>query len=151
MTRQTPEQRLLAKIKIDPTDPDACWVWTGTVSTDGYGPHAAVWRVYNGPVPAGLTLDHTCHVRHCVSPAHLRLATRKEQQENRAGAQRNSTSGIRGVHWNSQAGKWRVQVRHNRRLHIGGFFDDLDEAAEAARALRNQLFTHNDADRTEAE
>src|SRR5690606_10289399 len=29
MTRQTPEQRLLAKIKIDPTDPDACWVWTG--------------------------------------------------------------------------------------------------------------------------
>ena len=35
--------------------------------------HRAAWVAANGQVPLGMTLDHTCKVRRCVNPAHLRL------------------------------------------------------------------------------
>ena len=161
MPRQTFEQRLFAKVLIDRDDPDACWMWTaGTIPT-GYGrikrdgrlvlAHRAVFEIYNGPITPGMHLDHTCHVPACVNPDHLREVTHKQNHENRAGARRDSRSGVRGVSWDSRLGKWEVRVGHNRRSHFGGRFDDLDEAAEAARQLRLRLFTHNDADRADAE
>ena len=168
MTRQTFEQRLFAKIKIDPTDPDGCWVWTGGTNSKGYGrvwdgtftdagnprltlPYHATYEMYRGPIPAGMILDHICHTPRCVNPEHLRATTPKENQENRAGANKNSSSGVLGVHWQKHRGRWRVKVQHNGLTHHGGYFDSLDEAAEAARALRNRLFTHNNGDRTESE
>jgi len=161
------KQRLFAKIKIDPTDPNGCWLWMAATNSKGYGQiwdgtftpagnrrmakaYRAVYEIYRGPIPAGKQLDHTCHVRRCVNPEHLRPVTSKQNHENRAGARRGSRSGVRGVSWNSRRGKWRVAVGHNGRNHHGGYFDDLDDAAEAARALRNRLYTHNDADREDA-
>lgn len=40
-------------------------------------------------------------------------------------------------------------LAHNKawQANCVGFFDDLEEAAEAARRARNKVFTHNDADR----
>lgn len=35
--------------------------------------HRAAWVAANGQVPLGMTLDHTCKVRRCVNPAHLRM------------------------------------------------------------------------------
>jgi hypothetical protein len=42
-----------------------------------------------------------------------------------------------------------VTARHNGKTYYGGVFplDQLAEAEEAAIALRNRLFTHNDLDR----
>lgn len=60
---------------------DGCWLWTGSISSVGYG--VFHWRVdqrlahrlsywwYVGDIAEGLTLDHLCEVRHCVNPAHL--------------------------------------------------------------------------------
>jgi hypothetical protein len=94
-----------------------------------------------------MQIDHQCHRRDCVNPSHLRPVTRKQNQENRAGAQRRSRSGIRGVYWDSRDQRWRGGVRHNgRHVTVGGF--DTAEAAEAAViAKRCELFTHNDGDR----
>ncbi|MIE50535.1 HNH endonuclease, partial [Salmonella enterica subsp. enterica] len=58
-----------------------------------------------------------------------------------------NSSGKRGVRWNPQVGKWHACYSHNGKAHCVGFFDDLEEAAEAARRARNKVFTHNDADR----
>jgi hypothetical protein len=65
-----------------------CWLWTGAVSSSGYG--RAHWRGVQttaqrraylelvGPIPDGLHLDHLCGVRRCVNPVHLEPVTRLE-------------------------------------------------------------------------
>ena len=61
---------------------DECWEWLGRLDQDGYGlspnrsvndrgAHRAMYRLYVGPIPEGLTLDHLCRNRSCVNPAHL--------------------------------------------------------------------------------
>jgi hypothetical protein len=61
-----------------------CWIWHGRRS-DGYGKvmadgkhmmaHVLMWEHENGPVPAGLELDHLCRVRQCANPSHLEAVT----------------------------------------------------------------------------
>ena len=74
--------------------PDGCWLWTGIIHYTGYGKfkaggktvlaHRFAWEQIKGELPpfkpGGLQLDHLCHVRHCVNPAHLELVTAKENQ-----------------------------------------------------------------------
>lgn len=136
---------------------DSCWNWTASIRPDGYGqvssygkvslPHRVSYELANGPIQPGIHIDHKCHNRACVNPAHLRPVTTKENQENRSGASRVSATGVRGVSWSARRGKWRAQVGHNgKSIHVG-YFTDLREAEAAAIALRNELFTHNDMDK----
>ncbi len=37
--------------------------------------HRIAFAYYKGPIPAGMTVDHTCRIRHCLNPDHLRLLT----------------------------------------------------------------------------
>lgn len=135
-----------------------CWIWTGALASTGYGQlrvagviqlaHRLSYEWANGEIPAGAEIDHRCHVRSCVNPAHLRLATKKQNMENPAGLRQDNKSGVRGVSWHRQTGKWRASVGHNgRRFHVG-LFASLAEAEAAVITKRNDLFTHNDADRT---
>lgn len=133
-----------------------CWIWTGTRSVDGYGALSiggTIWRAHRlavewfaGEIPAGCDVDHACRVRLCVNPAHLRPATRSENMQNQASEGR-GRSGIRGVGWDPYTRRWQVKVQHHGRTYHGGRFDDLAAAERAARDLRNNLFTHNEADR----
>lgn len=62
-----------------------CWLWTGAVSSTGYGSVGIAGRTHNahrvayesatGPIPAGLQLDHLCRVRRCIRPDHLEPVT----------------------------------------------------------------------------
>lgn len=66
---------------------DGCWISTYSVASHGYTQigwqdgsgrhmvlaHRAAWVHVNGQMPLGMTLDHTCKVRRCVNPAHLRM------------------------------------------------------------------------------
>jgi len=106
-------------------------------------PHRLSWEFENGQIPDGMEIDHICHNGLCVNPAHLRLATRKQNSENRECGW--GKSGIRGVRY--RAGKWEVGFTHGGRFVYGGRFNSRDEADEAARRMRLELFTHNDADR----
>jgi hypothetical protein len=137
-----------------------CWLWTGSLfQKTGYGKfsrggrhqyaHRVAYEFLVGPIPERRGLDHrhTCP-KNCVNPAHLRPATQKQNMENRSGAQRNNlSSGVRGVTWDKERGKWQAKVKHNGRYVFAGRFDDLADAEAAAVAKRNQLFTHNDMDR----
>lgn len=105
----------------------------------------------HGPIPDGMVVDHyVCHNRACVNVEHLRLATSKQNNENRAGANRNSASGIRGVSWNSRLRKWAAEVCHHRKRYRAGLFLEKADAEAAVIELRNSLFTHNEADRAAA-
>jgi hypothetical protein len=67
-----------------------CWLWTGALDRDGYGrvtvngqggkmAHRIAYELAVGPIPEGLTLDHSvCGVTRCVNPAHMEPVTNAE-------------------------------------------------------------------------
>lgn len=146
--------------KVDKTE--TCWNWTAYRDKDGYGrfspragemagAHRFVFELAGVAIPAGMVVDHRCHNTSCVRLGHLRVVSQKQNCENRAGAQHdNKSSGVRGVSWSAKAKKWMAHVRHNGVLIRLGSFMDLHEAESAVIAKRNELFTHNDADRETA-
>lgn len=150
----TPADRFWAK--VDKTGD--CWLWTGALTDQGYGnfwvsgknvyAHRFAWELLQSLVPLGQKLDHrtTCP-KHCVNPEHLRVTSHKQNLENRAGAQSNSKSGVRGVVWHRRAKKWEARITHNRKTIHAGLFNTISEAEAAVIAKRRELFTHSDLDR----
>jgi hypothetical protein len=78
---------LMGRLRVD----GECWIWTGPVDKDGYGkparPHHRVgrsahrlaWVLANGQTPpTGMCVLHSCDVRACARPSHLRLGTHDE-------------------------------------------------------------------------
>jgi len=70
-------------------DANGCLVWQGSIAKNGYGrqadgkgnvgyAHRRAWEAVNGPIPAGLTIDHLCFNRACVNVAHMEVVTRAE-------------------------------------------------------------------------
>jgi hypothetical protein len=68
-----------------------CWVWTGKVTSDGYGrtrargpdggvamAHRLMFTWLVGPIPLNMTLDHLCRNTGCVNPEHLEIVDRGE-------------------------------------------------------------------------
>jgi len=111
------------------------------------GAHKFSYELVHGQVPKGLVVDHICHEPRCVRPDHLRAVTVKQNLEHKLTESRTARSGVRGVVWNGTLGKWMAQVRHNTKLYIGGYFDNVEDAAVAVRELRLKLHTHNTFDR----
>ena len=140
-----------------------CWIWKGSLSVKGYGvfrlkeagksrgrfSHRLSYEMCVGPIPAGMVIDHICHMKACVNPKHLRPVTNKQNLENRDGPQRNSKTGVRGV-FLTRNGRYNARVKHHQVIHNIGNFRTLKDAEAAVVALRNELFTHNDMDRRAA-
>lgn len=134
-----------------------CWEWMASRNDDGYGEfrlggrvrkaHRTSYEMVYGEVPDGMDIDHQCRNRACVRPDHLRLATNKQNSEHRS-LDSSNTSGYRGVSFHRASKKWVAYVTHEGKRRYGGYFNDVHEAGAAAKAMRNQLFTHNDLDRS---
>lgn len=91
-TKRTPPEIRLARLtKPGPVPghrPDLghCALFTGSTNGKGYGQfhyyrdgrragyaHRFAWEHANGPIPAGLTIDHLCRVTLCVNVTHMEL------------------------------------------------------------------------------
>lgn len=60
----------------------------------------------------------------------LRIATRSENMQNRA-AQRNNTSGFKGVWFQKKSGRWYSAIRHAGQRTYFGPFDSAQDASDA--------------------
>lgn len=129
-----------------------CLVWAKSRRRNGYGQatiahrnrtaHRLAFELTYGAIPEGMLVDHICGNRACIEPAHLRLATKKQNGENRVGPPQ-GRSGIRGVRWDSSRGCWSVALTHNYKTINLGRFADLTEAGRVAAAARAEIFTHS--------
>jgi hypothetical protein len=122
-----------------------CWLWTGA-SNRGYGAfrldgaarlaHRVAYVWANGPVPTAAEVDHTCFNKACVNPEHLRLLSHSQNGQNRASANSNSKSGVRGVYWLEPRKGWMARAMLNRIHHPIGLFPTAEEAALAVTEWR---------------
>jgi len=148
---RTPEERFWAK--VDKTE--TCWNWTAALIR-GYGQftvrtkfqmraHRYAYQAVHGAIDPALVIDHICRNRKCVRIDHLRLVTQGQNTENQNG-HRDGRSGHRGVTLH-RSGRWRAYATKNGKMHSGGTYADVEDAAEAARQLRLRIHTHNELDR----
>lgn len=89
MTPERVVQRLLANVAIEP---NGCHVSLYSRGSHGYSQigwneqgkvtmklgHRVAWEHANGPIPAGMTIDHVCRNKPCINVDHLRLLTNSE-------------------------------------------------------------------------
>lgn len=81
----TTGEAIVEHIEVDCVS--ACWLWTGSITSDGYGQfgrpsrlaHRMSYEFFVGPIPDGCILDHVrdrgCIHRHCINPDHLESVT----------------------------------------------------------------------------
>lgn len=89
--------------------------------------------------PSGKSVDHINHDTLDCRKANLRTCTTAENLRNASGPMSTNTSGVRGVYWHHQAGKWHGQAKANGKIYSAGVHDHLDDAEQAVMALRNKL------------
>lgn len=72
--------------------PDGCLISKYSIGSHGYPQigwdqdgkhvvtlcHLVLWKIANGPIPPGMTVDHRCRRKRCVNVEHYRLLTNFE-------------------------------------------------------------------------
>lgn len=124
-----------------------CLIWKGDRYGTGYGRiysegkqipvHRFAWMRERGPIPDGLSVDHICHVPLCVNVDHLRLATPRQNAQNRSGATRG-----RDLPRNVYRGRrgYQVKIRIDGVSRCFGTYETPDAAAAVAETQRRIAF-----------
>ena len=86
-TTRTDAARFWAKVDRS-GGPDACWLWTGNITPDGYATftvddrlvraHRFAYELQVGPIPDRLVIDHLCRNRACQNARHMEPVTNAE-------------------------------------------------------------------------
>lgn len=103
-----------------------------------YLAHRLAWLYKTGCCPADM-VDHINQNKADNRWCNLREATRSQNAQN-TGLQVNNTSGVRGVDWCKQEGKWRVRCTLDGKRYNLGLYDDLKTAAAVASNARKKLY-----------
>jgi len=106
------------------------------INYKSYRAHRLIFLMHKGYLPK--TIDHINGDKLDNRIENLRAATVGQNQHNRK-TNANNTSGYKGVSWNKARKKWITGIKlEGKRIHLG-YFDNVEEAAEAVRKAREEL------------
>lgn len=89
--------------------------------------------------PAGKRVDHENHDTLDCQRHNLRVCTPSQNGMNRIAPNKNSKSGIRGVHFDTDRNKWRARIGiANKQKNLGYFANKID--AISAYAVANKKY-----------
>lgn len=94
-----------------------------------YRAHRLAWLYMTGEWPAGV-IDHVDRDRSNNRWSNLREVTAAGNAQN-ASLRKDNKSGVKGVSWCNTNKKWLAQLRVDNRNNFLGYFDSIQEAAEA--------------------
>ena len=103
--------------------------------------HRYIWETAFGPIPEGMYIDHINGVRHDNRLENLRLVDRTGNARN-AKRRNDSSSGVTGVHFHKQHGKWNSRINHEGKRVELGLYRDWFEAVCARKAAEVRLGYH---------
>lgn len=119
----------------------------GYITTGGYrripiggkdvSAHHVIFALKHGRWPQA-SIDHINGDPLDNRPENLRECTHAQNMWNKR-LYRNNKSGVKGVHWHKQVGKWCAQIKHNGKLIVAGYYKDIAEATQAVAKLREQF------------
>lgn len=103
-----------------------------------YKVHRVIHEIFHGPIPKGMEIDHINGVRDDNRMENLRLVTRSQNNWNSC-KRKNSTSGLKGVHWHKQKQKWQAHIKIFGKRKNLGYFLTKDEAYNARLKAEKDL------------
>jgi hypothetical protein len=132
--------RTVARFHQKYTKSSGCWQWTAAKYPLGYGmvylgyfgdgrrhityAHRVAYVLGHGDIPAGpFVVMHTCDERACVNPAHLRLASQKEN-----------------IHDGIAKGRIRLTIGRRQRAGVGQLSQRGEEHGVRSSAVTGGLF-----------
>lgn len=137
-------ERVIAKT----TREGDCWLFTGCLSSGGYGQvrvgsrtdgsartvsvHVVTYELLRGPVPEGLELDHLCRRKPCWRPEHLEAVTHEENMR-RAEWLPTSLNAIK-----TECDHGHPFDEHNTRLYKGSRVCRTCDRAKSARYMQRK-------------
>ena len=89
--------------------------------------------------PDNLVIDHINHNPLDNRRDNLRICTQQENDFNKS-IQCNNTSGVPGVYFVKRRNKWQAQIKINRKNIFLGYYNTIEEAAEARRLAEIEYF-----------
>ena len=107
--------------------------------------HRIAWVISGRSIPAGISIDHINGDTGDNRLVNLRTATHRENCRNQK-LRKTNTSGVKGVSWHAQAGKWQAKIRDGQKQRSLGLFGAKEEAANAyanaAHSLHGEFARH---------
>lgn len=137
-----------------PEPNSGCLLWLGSMfGKHGYGSywftkgklwksHRVAWVLTHGDIPDGLFVLHSCDVRLCVNPRHLRLGSIRDNSLDMARRNRGARGALPpGVFKNhDRYGAYVCATDGPRSRTNLGTFATLEEAAAVAAAAKKELY-----------
>jgi len=99
-----------------------------------YMEHRLAWMWMMGEMPKG-QIDHINRDATDNRWSNLKQSTCDENSKNHS-MRANNSSGVTGVYWKTDAGKWCAVCGLGGKSHHLGYFDDIEEAAKVVTEFR---------------
>ena len=109
------------------------------VQDSNFRVHRIIWKLVTGNEPL-YEIDHINNIRDDNRFINLREATSSENGRNRL-MRSDNTSGVKGVCWDKESGKWLAQIWYDNKNMKVGRHRTIEQAEEAIRLKRIELYT----------